>query len=205
MKEKKVAIIGAGIGGSAAAFHLHSLSRMEADYSITIYEKEPKAGGRVDTFTPPEAKRRIIEAGASSFFKDDSCVMTAMKDVGLREQRHRRILQRPQSSAIWDGHSLNHDPKCDLESLSWKDMCKLILKYGASPWRLRQQLLAVLDRWRSFTRSTTFVNLKYELERVGLNGGILGSARSFSQNAGNSQRFATEFIQPCMKVRVFKI
>jgi prenylcysteine oxidase/farnesylcysteine lyase len=68
---RRIAIIGAGAAGSSAAFFLHKqlLTLAHRDkIEITIYEKEPRVGGRAAIIHPyNDSKYDPVEIGASIY------------------------------------------------------------------------------------------------------------------------------------------
>ncbi len=68
----RVAIVGGGIAGASAAFHLAktfqaSSSRLE----VIVFEAESQVGGRTRAVCPPHNDRTQVESGATHFFQDD--------------------------------------------------------------------------------------------------------------------------------------
>jgi predicted NAD/FAD-dependent oxidoreductase len=76
-----VAIVGAGVGGASAAFHLHEMAADNSDpLSVTIFEVGPAVGGRIKSAYPPEYAGNpdfAFEAGAPWIFETDSCMRAA--------------------------------------------------------------------------------------------------------------------------------
>ncbi|KAG8723133.1 hypothetical protein FRC09_004588 [Ceratobasidium sp. 395] len=82
-----VAIIGAGAGGSSAAYWL-SLAKQRAppgtSLSVTVYEKENRIGGRTTTVYPyNDTSYAPIELGASIFTPQNKNMMRAVSELGL--------------------------------------------------------------------------------------------------------------------------
>jgi prenylcysteine oxidase / farnesylcysteine lyase len=174
----RVAIIGAGIAGASAAFRLHELTRLFPSLNITIYKSEAGVGGRVKSISPPENRRAVVEAGATHFFRDDWCIITAMNNVGLKE-KDLNPLALPRTVGVWDGEELRTASKCNMESPSWWDVVRLGWKYRLSPWRFRRAMLSNLEKWKSFASLHTFHNIVKELKDVGIDGLILASAENY--------------------------
>ena len=81
---KHVTIIGGGITGVAAAYHLQKLSRekgVQVEYSLM--EASGRLGGKVATDTVNEF---IIEGGPDSFIVDKPWCLNLCKEVGLGDQ-----------------------------------------------------------------------------------------------------------------------
>ncbi|KAL1967555.1 hypothetical protein VTN77DRAFT_3070 [Rasamsonia byssochlamydoides] len=197
--DSRVAIVGAGIAGASAAFRLRELTRSFPSVSITIYERESTVGGRVKSIFPPESDH-VVEAGATHFFTDDWCIMTAMNDVGLKEN-YSNPFALPRSVGVWDGEELRTAAKCDVESPSWWDLARSVWKYGLSPRRFRQAVLANLDKWKLFASLRLVDSVGKELEAVGFDGVILDSAETYLGNLSISPLFQSDFVQPCTRAR----
>ncbi|KAG9091270.1 hypothetical protein FS749_016670 [Ceratobasidium sp. UAMH 11750] len=82
-----VAIIGAGAGGSSAAYWL-SLAKQRApagtNLNVTVYEKDTRIGGRTTTVYPyNDNSYAPIELGASIFTPANRNMMRAVSELGL--------------------------------------------------------------------------------------------------------------------------
>lgn len=49
---KSVAVIGAGLAGASVAFRAYEMFYPNSDLQLTIYEREPRYGGRIHTIRP---------------------------------------------------------------------------------------------------------------------------------------------------------
>ncbi|KAG8743471.1 hypothetical protein FRC10_011943, partial [Ceratobasidium sp. 414] len=100
-----VAIIGAGAGGSSAAYWL-SLAKQRApagtNLSVTVYEKDTRIGGRTTTVYPYNNNSYApIELGASIFTPANKNMMRAVTELGLE------LVQFGGATpglGIWDGN-----------------------------------------------------------------------------------------------------
>ena len=144
----RVAIIGAGTAGASTAFRLNELTKLSSSIDVTIHESEPNVGGRVKSMCP-ENSPQVVEAGATQFFTQDWCLMTAMEGTGLKQQ-WRDTLALPKSTGLWDGKELHTAPKCNGDPMSVWDHARLVWKYGLSPWRFRKTIQSALEKWKSF-------------------------------------------------------
>lgn len=194
---RHIAIIGAGMAGASAALHLH-LNELERPpfATIVIYESEPTVGGRIQTIPKQPDVHPVLEDGATYFYTDDWCLMTAMRSVGLKEQA-KNPFQLPRSSGVWDGVEISMGLQCNVESLSWWHLWK----YGLSPWRYRRAVESTLSSWKSFASLRTFDSLTKELDNVGLDKPVLGSAESYLRSLGVTRSFHLDFVQPCTRAQ----
>ena len=76
----KIAIIGAGFSGMAAAYNL-----LRAGHSVTIYEAEPQPGGLAAGFKEPEWDW-YVDKFYHHWFASDRHMMTLLEELGLREK-----------------------------------------------------------------------------------------------------------------------
>lgn len=103
--QRHIAIIGAGVAGASTAFRLNELAGPSPFATVNIYESESNVGGRIQTIPRQPGFHPALEDGATSFCTDDWCLMTAMRNVGLKEKGG-NPLAVPRYSGVWDGHEL---------------------------------------------------------------------------------------------------
>jgi len=190
---KHVAIIGAGVAGASAAFRLNEFTG--TSLFITIYERESNVGGRVSSIRVHPNGVELEEEGATNFYTDDWCLMTAVAYTGLNGMSRDAFLRR--STGVWDGNNITTAPQCNIKALSWRQ----IWKYGLSPWRFRRAVQSTLFNWESFARSSPFESLAKELDDAGLRGSVLSAADSYLSSLGIGRQFQLDFVQPCVRAR----
>ncbi|KAF2728715.1 FAD/NAD(P)-binding domain-containing protein [Polyplosphaeria fusca] len=195
---QRIAIVGAGVAGASAAFHLRELSSPN-QYSLTIYEDRAAVGGRVISVHPPAWYGHYPEVGASHFFADDHCLMEAKDSAGLKyayngpwEKSH---------AGLYTGDDIVSGPSCNLESPSWGDLTSLSWKYGISAWRLHRATLSASTRLKSFGASKSFGNVVHEIRGAGFAHTSSGSAESYFGKLGISPRLLADFVEPCTRAR----
>ena len=128
----KVAIIGVGIAGVSAAYHLHD-QYPYANLDLTIYEANPQVGGRIKsakvydgTYTSQQ-----VETGAQSFYADDECVQSLVDETGLRRKLEPHYPVK-KSVGVWDGASFILQGQGDLKGGTWTDWARYTWRYGFS-------------------------------------------------------------------------
>ncbi|GEM09150.1 prenylcysteine oxidase [Rhodotorula toruloides] len=141
----RVAILGAGAGGSSAAYflrHFGDLKGAGLDTEVTIYESAEFVGGRStviwpwnddDPFTPPQNSSDLpVELGASIFVSANKNLQKARKTFALNEDAY---VGEEGGMAMWDGERF----VLQEEKLgwSWWQKAKLIWRYGRSPFTVR--------------------------------------------------------------------
>jgi oxygen-dependent protoporphyrinogen oxidase len=81
---RRVAVIGGGISGLAAAFHLLEESNRRAfPVEITLFEAEPRLGGVIST---DHNDGFLIEGGPDSFISDKPWALALARRIGLGEE-----------------------------------------------------------------------------------------------------------------------
>ncbi|KAK9356472.1 Prenylcysteine lyase-domain-containing protein [Lipomyces doorenjongii] len=140
--KEKIAIIGAGAGGSSSAYYLQRYSNHS--YDITVFEKNFYIGGRSTTINVHDDPRWPVEVGASVFVKVNFNLAAAAREFGLNVQsydvgkvRGKDGLAIEELFGIWDGMKFVFTASSES---SWKSTIKLLYKYGTAP--LRAHLLA---------------------------------------------------------------
>jgi len=104
-KQKRIAIIGAGISGLSSAYHLHQ------DFDITIYERENYFGGHTDTHTfNIDGQRVNIDSGFIVFCKQFYPHFSTMLDeLGVESQKTEMSFsaKNHQTGVLYNATSLN--------------------------------------------------------------------------------------------------
>jgi oxygen-dependent protoporphyrinogen oxidase len=80
---KRVAIIGGGISGLAAAFHLEKARAAGADLSYTLFESSKRLGGSMHS---SRVGGCLVEAGPDSFLTEKPWALTLCKELGIDDQ-----------------------------------------------------------------------------------------------------------------------
>jgi len=80
---KRIAIIGGGISGLAAAFALDERRRAGAPLEYVVYESSPRVGGVVRT---EQVEGCVMEAGPDSFLAEKSWAADLCRTLGLGDQ-----------------------------------------------------------------------------------------------------------------------
>src|SRR5579862_3334179 len=79
----RIAIVGGGISGLAAAFALEELRRSGADFEYTLFESSPRLGGVLRT---EQIDGCIVEAGPDSFITEKPWATDLCRALGLGDQ-----------------------------------------------------------------------------------------------------------------------
>ncbi|KAJ5795657.1 uncharacterized protein N7518_004197 [Penicillium psychrosexuale] len=144
---KRVAIIGAGAGGSFAAYQLRKLAdEAKIPVEITVYERESYVGGRSTTVNVFDDPAYPIELGASIFVQINYNLVNASRDLGLtvNSADHARPRETAESIGIWDGTQFVFTLK---NSYSWWNIGRLFWRYGLAPLRTQNLVKSVVGRF----------------------------------------------------------
>ncbi len=80
---KRVAIIGGGISGLSAAFHLEKARSAGADLAYTLFESTQRLGGSMYS---DRVDGCLVEAGPDSFLTEKPWALTLCKELGIDDQ-----------------------------------------------------------------------------------------------------------------------
>ncbi|KAF2368919.1 Prenylcysteine lyase [Trinorchestia longiramus] len=143
----RIAIIGGGVGGAAAAYFLQEL--MEGSALIDAYESG-HVGGRLATI---EINGKFYETGGSIIHPSNAYMEYFVKVLGLEKK-----LSCPTSAGLYDGTSFV------LRDSSWQvvTLARLFWRYGLSIYRLdaaNKQMLRFFQRiYEAQARGETFMD-----------------------------------------------
>lgn len=80
---KRIAIIGGGISGLSAAYHLEKRRRAGADIEYVLFESSPRLGGVLVT---DQIEGCLIEGGPDSFITEKPWAADLCREIGLGDQ-----------------------------------------------------------------------------------------------------------------------
>jgi prenylcysteine oxidase/farnesylcysteine lyase len=139
--------IGAGAGGSFAAYQLRKLAdETNTPVEITVYERESYVGGRSTTVNVFDDPAYPIELGASIFVQVNYNLVNASRDLGLNVHSadHARPRESDDSIGIWDGSQFVFTLK---NSYSWWNIGRLFWRYGLAPLRTQNLVKSIVGRF----------------------------------------------------------
>uniref|UniRef100_A0A4X1WAX3 Prenylcysteine oxidase 1 n=1 Tax=Sus scrofa TaxID=9823 RepID=A0A4X1WAX3_PIG len=189
---EKIAVIGAGIGGTSAAYYLRQ--KFGKDVKIDVFEKG-EVGGRLATLT---MQGQEYESGGSIIHPLNLHMKRFVKDLGLS------AVQSPSGLVgVYNGETLVY------EESSWFiiNMIKLIWYYGFQSLRMHMWVEDILDKfmriYRYQSHDYAFSSVEKLLHSLG-GDDFLGlfnrSLLETLQKAGFSEKFLDEIITPVMRV-----
>ena len=130
----KIAIIGAGIGGSSL---VHYLRDTFEDVKITVFEKSERIGGRTNTIN---LQGKNIELGASFIISENKLMIDLIREYGL-------TLENPiedKSIGMVSGNRL----QLVLEPSDFSKARKLYWRYGWSFFKFMWKQKGLLDQFK---------------------------------------------------------
>ena len=191
----KVAIIGAGIAGASAAYHLCD-QYGHAGFEITIYEANSQVGGRIKSAKVYDgAYGQQVETGARSFYADDECIQSLIDETGLRRKLEPHYPVE-KSVGVWDGASFILRGEGDLKGRTWTNWARFSWRYGLSVNNMRKWLSTKLPPFQRLLGRWEYANpsIPADIENLGLRDELKSDAWSFFQNL-TSPDFTREIVQ----------
>ncbi|ELK14623.1 prenylcysteine oxidase 1 [Pteropus alecto] len=188
----KIAIIGAGIGGTSAAYYLRQ--KFGKDVKIDLFERG-EVGGRLATMT---VQGQEYETGGSVIHPLNLHMKRFVKDLGLSVVQGSGGL-----IGVYNGESLV------FEESSWFiiNIIKLIWQYGFQSLRMHMWVEDILDKFMRIYRYqshdyafSTVENLLHSLGGDDFLGMLNRTLRETLQKAGFSEKFLDEIVAPVMRV-----
>ncbi|XP_068128980.1 prenylcysteine oxidase-like [Hyperolius riggenbachi] len=187
----RIAVVGAGIGGSAVTYFLHQ--QFGPQVQIDVYEAE-RVGGRLATLT---VNSQLYESGSPSIHSLNLHMQDFVKLLGLK---HRREV--PGRSAIFNGEQLV------LEETDWYllNLFRLWWHYGISFLRLQMWVEEVMEKfmrvYKYQAHEYAFSSIEGLLRSLGGEHFVNMTHKSVAeslQGIGVSQRFIDDVISAVLK------
>jgi prenylcysteine oxidase/farnesylcysteine lyase len=193
--KKRVAVIGAGIGGASAGFFLH-----ERGVEVTVFERSPAVGGRSSSaaypLSPPSSERpQMMEMGAGILYTGNRYLYNLSLLLGLHH-----VPSPPRSFGLWSGDTFAFRSG----STKFSTSLGMVWRYGLSLFRLTK---TVKSRLADFMRlydvqeeGRCFENPKDLWEAVGLYNLTQTTIESYLTAQGLSRRILGELVAAVNRV-----
>ncbi|KAI9004475.1 Prenylcysteine lyase-domain-containing protein [Hyaloraphidium curvatum] len=209
-ERRRVAIVGAGAFGSSLAYFLHQLIP-PTDLSITVFDKLPRAGGRVRAlgmYDPCRAKPVAFELGAAIFAQGNQFVANLTRKFGLDLKNESDFDPDPPGTrlvGLWDGESFLYQ----FSGGFWSGPAAF-LRWGLSIVNGRNMAAEAEREWDQV------YGLLADGETSGSPGAMLSklggldtlvagmSAREYLEGRGLGERYLDEFVEPAVLVNYFR-
>ncbi|KAG8910746.1 hypothetical protein FRC01_006155 [Tulasnella sp. 417] len=192
----RVAIIGAGAGGSSAAFWIQKAKeRHGMDVQVDVFERLNRVGGRVTTVHPyDDTNLPPQELGASIFVPENKNLFRAAREFGLDLIE----LFDEDDVTLWDG-----DQVLFTYTGSWWDNLKILWRYGySSPSKTQTLTQQMIDRVLTMYTPTlpSWASIPGLLKDLGFSDYTAQSGFDVFTSQGVSQKFAQEMIEAATRV-----
>ncbi|OOQ86542.1 putative prenylcysteine lyase [Penicillium brasilianum] len=199
---KRVAVIGAGAGGSFAAYELRKLAdEAGIPLDVTVYERASYIGGRSTTVNVFDHPAYPIELGASIFVKVNENLVNASRDLGLTVSAadHARPRESDESIGIWDGKQFVFNMK---NSYSWWNLARLFWRYGMAPLRTQNLMKDIVGKFLRLYEEPLFPfqSLSEAAAAVGLLNATASTGDEFLAMNSIPSLFSREIIQASTRV-----
>ncbi|OQV06438.1 hypothetical protein CLAIMM_11000 [Cladophialophora immunda] len=195
----RVAIIGAGAGGSSTSYYLqrfsqqHSLPCESTPIHITVFDSNPY----------------VVAGPPRIFVKINHILYNATRDFGLTASV--KIYQSAPDSkyelGIWDGNDFvfKAEREDDEDRSSWRgwwDIAKLLWKYGLAPIRTRQATKKAVGEFLKFYEEPIFPfsSIGEAVDATGLHAYTGLTGKDVLQEARVGDLFSREIIQASTRV-----
>ncbi|OAX43623.1 FAD/NAD(P)-binding domain-containing protein [Rhizopogon vinicolor AM-OR11-026] len=143
----RIAIIGAGAGGSSAAFWISKAKeRYGINVEIDVYERSDYVGGRTTVIYPyNDTTLTPLELGGSIFVDANKNLMRASKEFNLTLTAFE---DEDSDTGIWDGEKFVLVLDSGSYLKSWWTTLKVLWRYGyAAPTKTKAIVNSVIDRF----------------------------------------------------------
>ncbi|KAL0066558.1 hypothetical protein AAF712_006361 [Marasmius tenuissimus] len=193
----RIAIIGAGAGGSSAAFWIaKAKERFGLDVEVDVYDKNSYIGGRSITVQPYDnPDLDPVELGASIFVRANKNLWRAAQEFNLTLNNFK---DEDGETGFWDGEKLYLTV-----GSSWWDTLKMLWRYGVNAPRRTQALVkTMINDYLSLYSSDTpkwddIASLAKTLGFLDMTG---STAADYFQSNGVSAQFVNEVIEAATRV-----
>ncbi|TFK57561.1 FAD/NAD(P)-binding domain-containing protein [Heliocybe sulcata] len=199
----RVAIVGAGAGGSSAAFWIaKAKKRSDVEVEVDVYESAGYIGGRSTVVYPYENRElKPVELGASIFVKANKNLWRAAEEFNLTRYNFE---EDDDETGIWDGEKfvLTLGGGKSFWS-SWWDNLKVLWRYGySSPTNSQKLVQSMLDRFVTLYHpdSPRFENVSELTAAFQWQEMLIRTGAEYFDVHGVSRRFSREIIEAATRV-----
>jgi len=198
----KIAIIGAGAGGSSAAFWIaKAKERYGLDVEVDVFERNGYIGGRSTVVYPyNNTELEPVELGASIFVKVNKNMWRATEEFGLE-----RIDFGDDGNVmgLWDGSEFVLTTGGGSFYNGWWDTVKVIWRYGIqAPRRTQAIVKSMTDKFQTLyapaaPRFSNLTTLAHELEWTPV---VASTTAEFFDIQGIDRRWTRELVDAATRV-----
>ncbi|THV44863.1 hypothetical protein BGAL_0566g00060 [Botrytis galanthina] len=196
---KRIAIIGAGAGGSSSAYHLQKYAA-ESDLAInvTVFERSSYIGGRSTTVNAFGNSLEPVELGASIFVDVNAILKNASREFDLHAKSSNTEVA--EILGIWDGAEFVYTQK-DSDWKYW-DIAKMFWKYGFAPLKTQRLMKTVVGKFLQLYEAPYFPfrSLTERIEELDLKTVASVTGEQFLAQNNIEGSFTTDLIQASTRV-----
>ncbi|TGO22481.1 hypothetical protein BPAE_0166g00030 [Botrytis paeoniae] len=196
---KRIAIIGAGAGGSSSAYHLQKYAA-ESDLAInvTVFERSSYIGGRSTTVNAYGNSLEPVELGASIFVDVNAILKNASREFDLHAKSSNT--EEAEILGIWDGAEFVYTQK-DSDWKYW-DIAKMFWKYGLAPLKTQRLMKTVVGKFLQLYEAPYFPfrSLTERIEELELKTVASVTGEQFLAQNNIEGSFTTDLIQASTRV-----
>ena len=180
-----LAIIGAGIGGSSAAYFAR---KYLPNSKITVYEMNKRVGGRTLTY---HFGKNQIELGAAFFNFNNKIIFDLIKEIELKIKK----VQESADIAVWNGTEIIFKANQPM----FYNMLKLIATYKLSTPKLLITLREAKEKIKKlyYEKPSEFWEI---FENVGLDKWYKNRFDKILNELGIDKKFIDEIITPIIRI-----
>lgn len=195
--------VGAGAAGATNAYNLHKYAdSLHIPINITVFERASYIGGRSTTVNVFDDPAYPVEVGGSIFVDVNYNLVNATKELGLTTRDFETSGSKKSAEdevGIWDGKRFVFTID---DSLDWRTMAKLVLKYGLAPLRTRNLVQKTLAKFLKFYDEPIFPfkSLTDAVAKVGLLDATSLPGSVFLESNDVSSGFSRDIIQSSTRV-----
>ncbi|CAB5377150.1 unnamed protein product [Rhizophagus irregularis] len=196
---KKLAIIGAGAGGSSAAYWIsNAFVNSSVKVDTTVYEQSSRIGGRTEIINFERDGITIpIELGASIFVDVNYHLVENSKKFGLEFINYGEEME-DSKTGIWNGEEFVFEQS----SNPYWDTLRILWKYGLAPKKVQNLVKEIVGKFlEEYKFDEPYTSIDSESERLQLNKELKFTAQYyFSELEKINQLYLQHFVEPMTRV-----
>ncbi|KAL4068392.1 Prenylcysteine lyase-domain-containing protein [Scleroderma yunnanense] len=198
----RIAIIGAGAGGSSAAFWISKAKqRFGIDVEIDVYERASYIGGRSTTVYPyNDTTLSPMELGASIFVDANKNLMRAAKEFNLTMMD---FINEFADTGVWDGEKFDILLDEGTYSKSWWTTLKVLWRYGYSaPVKTQALVKDMIAEYVKLytTESPRWDDVAHLVEKMGWTDFVNSTTLDYLTEKGISEKWTREMVESATRV-----
>ncbi len=202
--KEKIAIIGAGAGGSSASYYLQKFT--SDGFNITLFEAEHYIGGRsttISNYSPNNSTNFSIELGASVFVGANRILWNGVREFNLTTTSFDLSDKYPDKFkgdfGVWNGTDFVFRTNGDESTIG--GIFKIFWKYGLSPLRLYWLVRNTVGDFVHFFYYTYFpFQLDGIVSRIGFDQLTNSTGAFFLAKKKISEDFANDIVEASTRV-----